>query len=186
MIHIITPCARPENLHVMKSTVPASCSWVIVLDQSVTVLPNLDGINATVYQSPHTGVAGHPNRNFALDHLQFSDLDWIYFLDDDNIMHPNWYERVLEFQDEQFNMISWGQVWKNGSLRLAPTLYPRVGTIDMASYMVRGRLMKRLRFAMDYCADGILAEQAASYGGYLCLNEPLCYYNYLRTPPDRE
>lgn len=186
MIHIITPCTRPENLAMMRPTVPAACSWVIVLDHSVKTVSNWEGLDATVYQSPHTGFAGNPNRNFALNHMMFDDLDWIYILDDDNIIHPSWFNRVVNLTDERLNMISWGQVWKNGSVRLPPAQHPRVGNIDTSCYMVRGRVMKRLRYDMDYCADGMLAEQAAAFGGHLCLDEYLGYYNYLRTPPDRE
>ena len=198
MIHIITPCTRPENLNIMRPTVPTACSWVIVLDATqananisfdipihISDAANYNSA-VTLYRSPYTGHAGNPNRNFALDQMTFDDLDWVYILDDDNIIHPSWFNRVIRLQDERLNMISWGQVWKNGSVRLPPSPNPRVGNIDTSCYMVRGRLMKHLRFDMDYCADGMLAERAASFGGHLCLDEYLGYYNYLRTPPDRE
>ena len=127
-----------------------------------------------------------PNRNYALDNLEINDLDWVYVLDDDNIIHPQWYSAVSQINDDTLNTIAWGQAWQNNTVRLEPALYPRVGNIDTASYMVRGRVIKNLRYAIDYCADGILAEQAGSFGGYLCLHEYLCYNNYLRTPDDRK
>ena len=114
MIHIITPCTRPENLAVMQESIPLECSWTIVLDKSVAETP-VSGLRATLYRSPNTGHAGNPNRNFALEHMYFDDFDWIYILDDDNIIHPEWYRHVKDLNDPALITVAWGQVWqKNG------------------------------------------------------------------------
>jgi len=185
LIHIITPCTRPENLAVMQQSIPPECTWTIVLDSSVSEMPEGGGLKATIYRSPNTGHWGNPNRNFALEHMNFDDLDWIYVLDDDNIIHPEWYRHVKDLNDSALTTVAWGQVWQNGSVRLHPSSVPRVGEIDTSCYMVRGHVMKRERYAMDYTADGMMAERVFTYGGYHCLNEYLGYYNYLRTPPEK-
>ncbi len=185
MIHIITPCTRPDNLQVIQKSIPIECTWHVVLDSSVQGFDRNAGLRAVVYQSPYTGHAGNPNRNYALDSIVFEDLDWIYVLDDDNIIHPRWYESVSRIYQNELNMISWGQIWKNGSVRLAPTESPRVGTTDTSCYMVRGRVMRTLRYELDYVADGILAEKVAAMGNHLCITDYLGYYNWLRTPEDR-
>lgn len=185
MIHIITPCSRIENISIIANSIPIECTWTVVLDATVDTLPERLGSNVFVYKSPHTGYWGHPNRNYALDTITFSDHDWIYALDDDNIIHPRWYDTVKDLTDSALNMVAWGQVWRNGSVRLEPTANPRIGTIDTSSYMVRGHLMRHLRYEFDYVADGILAERAFQYGGYHVIHDYLGYYNYLRTPPDR-
>lgn len=184
MIQIITPCSRPENLSLMKDSVPSECNWTIVYDNSVTEKPEID--SATILHSPYTGSSGNPNRNYALDTIEFSDTDWIYILDDDNIIHPDWYNTVKDLNDDHLNMIIWGQVWKNNTVRLDPPHSPSVGNIDTSCYMVRGRVMKTLRYQMDYVADGIMARDAHTYGNVSVLNEYLGYYNYLRTPTDRD
>lgn len=186
MIHIITPCTRPENLPVMQQSIPPECTWTIVLDNTVSEMPEGGGLKATIYRSPHTGFFGNPNRNFALEHMQFEDLDWIYVLDDDNIMHPDWYGRVSTLTDPELNIVSWGQVWQNNSVRLQPAQTPRVGNIDTSCYMIRGRMMKKFKYELEYVADGIIAERVAQQGGHVCLLEYLGYYNYLRTPEDRK
>jgi hypothetical protein len=183
MIHIITPCTRPENLPYLAESIPKECHWVVVYDASVKDAALVEG--ATTLYSPHTGYAGNPNRNFALDSIELQDLDWVYILDDDNIMHPDWYSSVSGLNFSHLNMVTWGQVWRNNSVRLVPTAYPQVGNIDTSCYMVRGRAMKTLRYSLDYVADGIMAEQAYTYGGLLKLDEYIGYYNYLRTPEDR-
>lgn len=184
MIHIITPCSRPENLSLMKDSVPSECNWIIVYDNSVQEKPEIS--NATILHSPYTGYAGNPNRNYALDNTEFSDTDWIYILDDDNIIHPEWYNTVKDLNEDHLNMIAWGQVWKNGDVRLHPTASPTVGNIDTSCYMVRGRVMKTLRYEMIYEADGVMAREAYNRGGFMLLNQYVGYYNYLRTPPDRD
>lgn len=185
MIHIITPCTRVENLPIMQQSIPLECTWTIVLDSSVPKMPEGGGLRATIYRSPYTGHWGNPNRNFALDQMKFDDLDWIYILDDDNIIHPEWYKNVKDLNHPVLTAVAWGQVWQNGSVRLHPPFIPRVGAIDTSCYMVRGHVMKRERYAMNYEADGMMAERAYTYGSYYCLNEYLGYYNYLRTPPEK-
>jgi hypothetical protein len=39
---------------------------------------------------------------------------------------------------------------------------------------------------MLYEADGIMARQAYEQGGFMMLDQYLGYYNYLRTPTDRD
>lgn len=180
MIYIITPCSRPKNLSFIKNSIPSECNWIIVYDNLVREKPNIE--RATILHSPYTGYFGNLNRNYALDNIKFSDLDWIYILDDDNIIHPQWYSVVKDVIDEKLNMIAWGQVWKNNDIRLKPTQSPMIGNIDTSCYMIRGRLMKTLRYKMDYAADGIMAREAFLQDGFLMLNQYLGYYNYLRTP----
>lgn len=183
MIYIITPCSRPENIRFMVDSIPERCQWVISFDARV---PQTNASSAAFnLYCPQTGASGNHARNFALDSLILDDDDWVYILDDDNIIHPRWYDAVKDLTDPTLNMVAWGQVWRNGSVRLEPTFYPRVGTIDTSCYMVRGRLMKHLRYELDYVADGILAERAFQYGGYHVIHDYLGYYNYLRTPTDR-
>ena len=182
MIHIITPCSRPENLIFLKDSIPEKCNWIVVYDKLAKPTSEIEG--ATILYSPYTGSAGNPNRNYALDTIEFSDTDWIYILDDDNIIHPEWYDKVKDFTADYLNMIAWGQVCKNNSVRLAPSNNPNVGNIDTSCYMVRGKVMKTLRYDMLYEADGIMARQAYEQGGFMMLDQYLGYYNYLRTPTD--
>jgi hypothetical protein len=178
MIYIVTTCTRPENLETIKETIPPECVWVVVFDNSIKDSEPADG--AINLYSPFTGHWGMSNRNFALDEMEFADEDWIYVLDDDNIIHPDWYEAVKDLNSLELNMINWGQLWDDGSIRLQPAEKPAVDGIDTACYMVRGRLMRSLRYNQQYNADGLLAEQAYGHGGTLKLDSYLAYYNYLR------
>jgi len=185
MIHIITPCSRPWNVEHMVDSVPTQCHWVIVYDNKVLDYPDTVPAghvgNITVLHSPYTGHSGNPNRNYALDSIIIKDDDWVYILDDDNIIHPQWYTTVLPHLQEDTNMLLWGQLWSNGEVRLHPAIVPGVGNVDTACYMVRGSIMRTLRFQNEYTADGILAREVLIYGKQKVLNEYIAYYNYLRS-----
>lgn len=177
MIYIITPCTRPENLYIIKKTIPKECNWVIVYDNSVSVKTQIE--NAIILHSPFTGDFGNPNRNFALDNVNLENDDWVYILDDDNILHPKWYEVVSQNINYEYDIMTWGQLTGYNDIRLLPTKYPKIGNIDTASYMINGKIMKTLRYSMQRGADGELAEQVAKNGKVFMIDEYLCYYNYL-------
>ena len=60
------------------------------------------------------GNFGNWNRNYFLDNYDFADDDWIVYLDDDNIVHPEWYDNIKDLVNEDYAMITWGQVNKDG------------------------------------------------------------------------
>jgi glycosyltransferase involved in cell wall biosynthesis len=133
-----------------------------------------------VIRSNLGGAWGHPLRNLALDYLQASasDNDYVYFLDDDNVIHPNWYEAV---KDSTEDFINWAQCFRNGDPRLHATEHPRIGTVDTASYMVRIGFIGKARFEYIYEGDGLFAQALMVKSPSIkTLNNYLCYYNYLR------
>jgi glycosyltransferase involved in cell wall biosynthesis len=135
-------------------------------------------------QCEETGHFGNPARNAALEYLADnnipSDDDWIYVLDDDNILHPDWYENVKgHLADNQ--MIHWGQCWFNHSNRTPPAEKPIAGKVDTAQYMVRWSVAKHIRFQNIYEADGFFAEDCFNAAGSsLPIHKDLGYYNFLR------
>ena len=178
MIHIITPCSRPDNLKVIAKSIPAECNWTVCLDASVTEVPVVTG--ATIIKSPYTGNSGNQVRNYALDSIEAKDSDWIYFLDDDNIVHPDWFKEVST-NTEKDKMLVWGQILKKGNIRLEATSAPCIGNIDVSSFMVPWRILKNIRFHPSaYAADGILATKVFKLHGCHVIDKYLCYYNFLR------
>lgn len=178
MIHIITPCSRPENLEHLRETIPAGCTWTVFMDYSTKKKNVPKGVK--VIRSNIGGAWGHPLRNLAIDYLQASasDNDYVLFLDDDNLIHPNWYEHIKE---STADMVTWGQENKDGSARLRATDQPQIGNIDMASFMVKYKIAKQLKFTDVYEADGIFAMQAAQKASDIqTINESISYYNYLK------
>jgi hypothetical protein len=178
MIYIITPCTRPENLETISKNIPEECSWVIVYDDKISMINT--SLNAIFMKCPDTGVVGTKARNYALDHLDIKDEDLILLHDDDNIIHPNWYNSILKYINMDFSIITWGQLYKNNNPRLHPTSYPCVNYIDTASFMIKWKYNKNVRHEYIYYHDGLYAETCAKNGPVICIDEYLSYYNYLR------
>ena len=182
-VFIVTPSRRPFNLEFIKQTIPQECEWIVVFDSTVKNEHNVE--SATAIRSNTTGFWGNPNRNVGLEfikeHLNPSDNDWVYILDDDNIIHPNWWSHIQQHLNSDASIITWGQVWANEAPRTKPTYTPKIATIDTSQYMVKWSVAKNLQFEHIYEADGIYAEEAAKQGSVLKLDQYLGYYNYLRS-----
>lgn len=180
MIHLLTACHRPDNLEEIAKSIPKECNWIIVFDAMVENPPVIDG--AVCMESGMTGDFGAHNRNYAFENYPFEDNDWIFWLDSDNIVHPNWYDRVKEFEkpdDNDVCMITWNQLGKNMDVRLFATDNPIVGGIDAGSFMCKWKYAKHLRCSTNYTHDGEYAVACASMGKVIAIDENLSYYNYL-------
>jgi hypothetical protein len=120
---------------------------------------------------------GNPLRNEFLDLYteSFTKEDWVYYLDDDNILHPKFLEEWSNLHSLDCSIVTWGQIG-----RLRPTDQPQVGNIDTACYMFKPYDLPNLRFEMAYEADGIFASEAARLGTLICVEQYLCYYNALQ------
>jgi glycosyltransferase involved in cell wall biosynthesis/predicted O-methyltransferase YrrM len=181
-VFIVTPSRRPFNLEFIAGTVPQECEWVVVFDKTVKNDNTVE--NATVIHSQDTGFWGNPNRNIGLEYIKNnlhpSDNDWVYILDDDNVIHPEWWSNVQSHLNTDASIITWGQVWANNEPRTAPTNTPKIATIDTSQYMVRWNVAKNLRFEPIYEADGIYAEETSKQGSVKKLDKYLGYYNFLR------
>lgn len=179
MIYIITPCSRPENLTLIYDSIPKETHWIICHDKNTSV-PHYP--NSTIMICENTGMVGIKARNYVLDNFPFTDDDYILFHDDDNIIHPLLYSSIVKNLDKNFSIITWGQLNKNKSIRLYPPSLIEVGSIDTASFLVSWKYNKNIRHKIDtYEHDGIYAKECAKNGPVICINDYLCYYNYLRS-----
>jgi hypothetical protein len=175
MLYIVTPCSRPENLAQIRKSIPSALTWVVMMDAS-TDHKAPSGASVTHY-STRTGSWGNPLRNEFLDLYQdqFTEHDWVYFLDDDNVLHPKFIQQLEALLYLDAGIVTWGQEG-----RLRPTHEPKVGNIDTASYMFRPTQLKGLRFSNIYEADGMFAQAATRLTNLICVEAYLCYYNALR------
>lgn len=177
MLYIITPCSRPENLEQISKTIPKFATWVVLHEPTIKA-PKLD--NALFIQCPKTGFVGADGRNYFVEKFHLNDEDWIYSLDDDNIIHPS-FSLIENMLDDDFSLIYWGQLNKNDSIRLKPLDQIILNTIDTACYVSKWKYNKRARYdTTAYNYDGLYAIECAKNGPILKLNNYLCYYNYLR------
>ncbi len=175
-IYIITPCSRVQHLESISKTIPNECIWVIVYDSNYNdqILPYGDIILTPKYVS---GSYGKPHINYALDTLKLTYSDSLSVLDDDNIIHPDWYENVQSLCNNNYDILSWGQLWNDNTMRLRPTEHMIFRLIDQASYMWRYGFNPTIRFDESYFGDGTFAEKLGQNSH--CINKYISYYNYL-------
>jgi len=168
MIHIITPCIRPGNLQRISSSIPKECNWIVIFDELCKKVCEVD--NATVI-TPEKRDKDHYNehynnsnwnRNYVLDNYEFKDGDWIHFLDDDNSIHPDWYENVEKCTSTDYTMAVWGQLKSDGKTTRLPTSRNNLlernfpiacRKIDTACFMVNYKHVKDIRWVTQERAD---------------------------------
>ncbi len=181
-LSIVTPCDRPENLPRMLPTIPEGAEWIVVMDRS-----NCDDVPPAVLRHPLARVMAHEggswgNRQRNLGMWEAAG-DFVYFLDDDNIIHPNLMpllDRVTGVFREPALVMD--QVNADGSLRMRAT-FPAPGRVDTAQVVLPRFLALGAEWADSRRdADGqfffdVLVRRPDLFVG---LNEPGCFYNYLR------
>lgn len=150
-------------------------------------MPLILSVNELIYVSNHN-IVGHAARNLFLDKItDFTNKrqpknEWIYFLDDDNILHPDTLKLIREAELKGKKGIIFSQINKDNSLRLAAGKVD-VGFIDTAMFALCLDLIRGTRFdENDYCADGKFIKEVyeRNKNEFIITQEVGCYYNYLR------
>jgi glycosyltransferase involved in cell wall biosynthesis len=185
-ITIITPSIRPENLLKIKESINLDYvdEWIIVYDgKKIKENPHMflsEKIKEYVYSGD--GCSGNPQRNFALDHVQNPDT-YIYFLDDDNLVHPDLYtiintledNKIYTFnQDRPEDIFPFTNNLKGNKIKLQ--------TIDSAMFLVDFKLCKNVRWnTYKYFSDGIYITEIYSQhkNKWVYIDQTLSYYNKL-------
>jgi hypothetical protein len=152
MLYIVTPCSRPQNLVTAKTKHPTLCN-VGCDDGCLRPITREQQAHQSHTTQSRTGNAGHPLRNEFLELYadSFTKEDWVYYLDDDNVLHPKFIEEWSNLHSLDCSIVTWGQIG-----RLRPTDQPRVGNIDTACYMFKPHDLPNLRFEMTYEAGGTI------------------------------
>ena len=172
-ITIITPCTRVENLEKIKESINFDriSEWIIVYDsESSNNFFNDPKISEYSCKS-HESISGNAQRNYALERVK-NENSYLYFLDDDNLVHPGIFElSLIPNKIYTFNQTD----GMRGKII-------RVGYIDSAMFMVYFPLVKGLRWNLKvYEADGIYIQDCYKFNksNWEHINKDLCYYNKL-------
>jgi len=199
-LNIITRCTRPDQLKSIKDsifrTILFDIKWWIVFDTRVVkdidadFLSNLQLLGGeALYFRGEDGDFGHTLLSKTIDRITDG---FIYFLDDDNLMHENFYDRIYkEIKDNPekrgfiFSQKIGGRDWTGLDIREAKPENTRVQHIDMAQFLLSRDLIGHVRFVPgDYKADGYFIEKIynENKNDFYFISEPLCYYNWLKNP----
>ena len=108
-IIIISPVSRRKNLKIIKKSINFNIifRWLIIYDgtkieKNYKHFKNKDQIEELTYISKSNEVLGNGQRNFGLEYVEknfSSHQPFIYFLDDDNIVHPNFYNLLKQLEN---------------------------------------------------------------------------------------
>jgi glycosyltransferase involved in cell wall biosynthesis len=187
-ITIITPSIRPENLSQIKDSINFDYvnEWIIVYDENkIKENPYLFKNESKITEYLHKNeksTAGNSQRNFALSNIKNKDT-YIYFLDDDNIMHPEIYNlfdclednKIYTFnQKRPANIFPFKDVLKGNNIE--------VYKIDSAMFLIDYNLCKNIEWSIEkYNADGFYIVDCynSNKDAWIFINNILAYYNIL-------
>ena len=177
---IITPSMRPSNLLKVKESIDFNYvdEWIIVYDEAkVNKHPHLfkNENNPKIKEYLHTskGKFGNPQRNYALDHIQ-NEETFLYFLDDDNLIHQDLYRLLDIVDDEKLYTFNQEKRLLGNKIKLA--------NIDTAMILINFKLCKNIKWVLnDYGADFIFINQCYSENPdeWVYVNNSLSTYNIL-------
>ena len=172
---IITACSRSENLPALAESIGPgkayfNLAWLISVDGG---------------EYPESRV-GNAQKNQALEHIGNEAESWVYFLDDDNLIHPKFFPAIAQAIHDGPGRR--GFIFSqdcNLFIRRASPETVRVDRIDLAQFVLRRDLIGSWRFDLPtYNSDGMLIEglYQKHAGEFTFIDQVLCYYNRLRWP----
>jgi len=186
-ITIITPCIRPENLLKIQESIDFDYvdNWYIIYDGTkISELPNLlekhDKIKEYIYVGE--GISGNPQRNYALDLIETQDT-YLYFLDDDNIIHRDFYSLLDKLEPGRiytFDQSRPNNVYPYKELLTGDNI--EIYNIDTAMFLIDFNLCKNIRWEIDkYNADGYYIKECyeKNKDNWIYVNKIMSYYNKL-------
>ena len=183
-ITIITPCSRIHNLPMLYESIKFDKihKWIIVYDTTVNSychsFIHSEQIIEVDCKSSLNGVVGNTQRNYALSLVE--DDNYIYFLDDDNIIHPNFWEIVEELETDTIYTFNQYRD-KHEHILLGNRI--EMNYIDTAMYIIHKNMIGDIKWQEDlYQADGKFISDVYLTGRYKhkYFQKYYCYYNYLK------
>lgn len=190
MFNIVTPVSRPDNLPLIYDGIKNYgnlITWWVVYDSDALSYSEIQK-GARLFESEYWisqssengGVTGSRQRNKALDCVEDG---WVYFLDDDNLLHQDLIHTILlnRINNPDIQGYIFNQLMEKG-IRIGSPENTKVTHIDTAQFCLRRDLIGDLRFKDDYCADGYFIEELYNKNKdkFIFLNKELSYYNRLR------
>ena len=164
-LHIITPVSRfrlKEDLARLAVSIRFDCivSWVLVYDTSVQndlepQFADNPQVLEVYYHSKQKADCGNAQRNKGMEKVTQGLL---YFLDDDNLMHPHFWEILPNISLGRFTTFDQVRMEDNPP-RILTGNEVRVGSTDSSMFTVDRALIADTKWnATGVSADGLFAE----------------------------
>jgi glycosyltransferase involved in cell wall biosynthesis len=198
ILNIITRCTRTTNItqvfdSIQKNNENFSIKWFVLFDlTNMSDIPSevliflKDKAEIRFYESEPNDF-GHDMINKTIDEIH-SGL--IYILDDDNIIHPNffnllndWFSNHPEKDGLIFSQKIGGIDFTGLDVREAREENVQVSKIDMAQFCLKRELVSNYRFPKGYyVGDGMFIEKLFNENKdrFLIVEDIGCYYNFFK------
>ena len=200
-LNIITRCTRPQNLVQVRDSVFSSINadleinWHVIFDTAP--LKDIDAEILSEISSSRTNIHFVNGGDGGLLYPQSTELiksfdpnSWFYFLDDDNILHEDFYDYITKNEllnsDSKIQVVAQlveGRDFTGLTIREATSDYVGFQKTDIAQVLIKSSLVTEegYEFGANYAADGyfieaVLEDQPESFNFH---NVVLSHYNYL-------
>ena len=182
MIHIITRCSRPENLYRIYKSIfykDFFVRWYIIFDTSKSKDYSKFIIDDSRIEYYYEDIGSY-KLGYS---LKYNIKGYIYYLDDDNIIHPDLYYNIEKYLNDK-NILVFEQIGNdrtNYELSLENVIESRV---DLAQFMIHSDFLNNDELFSDdsYFSDSILLEKLKNIYSdkFIFIKKKLSYYNYLK------
>jgi hypothetical protein len=186
---IVTAVSRPENLSWLKDNLSIlkphfKVCWCCVVDSTKATLQQI-AVKPDILKTAKSEVpdAGATQRNVALSLIRNG---WIYFLDNDNLIHPNFPRVASETisANPAKKCFVFAQAWWDNTHRLsAGPIKP--GKVDTGSFLVHRSVIGEAKWSLNPVPASVdfnfitqIWQQKPEQ--FLFVNEVCTYYNRLR------
>lgn len=196
-LHVVTPCIRPDNVPAMIDSLIGSLGdsrvflrWWIIFDLPYEKMPSpsLWGYAPFVrplrYYTAIDGVYwGGPQRSHALDLIR---TGYVTFVDDDTLIHPDYFRYVLPHFHQNAGGVLYGQELKREFWDGRPNGFkwfdPRDPLCDFehSQMTVRRDVIGSVRYEGTHDCDKRFARAVYKPDVFRILAHTLSYYNWLR------
>lgn len=188
-LSIITPCSRPYNLPTIYASISGMQSdnveWIVVfdgdsIDERIRMYEkNVPIILLNCHREDGDNYASR-QRNLGID---VATGDYLYFLDDDNVVHRRLYDKLCDFATGD-NIIIFNQfTFKGGRKKPINIKSFKPGQLDTGQFLVprkyktRWRNDRKILEEYDYIMDLI---DEVGFDKFLWVDRLFTYRNYLR------
>tara|TARA_B100000767_G_scaffold272477_1_gene300227 strand:- start:205 stop:2079 length:1875 start_codon:yes stop_codon:yes gene_type:complete len=201
-ISIITRCTRTSNLLTIKEGVlnapkGVNVNWHVVFDTGALkdidaeVLSNLTDTNNVKlhFVKGQSGGLLYPEVS---DIIKTIKSGWIYLLDDDNIIHEDFYKTIkasikalpIALVHIVSQLVA-GKDFTGQDIRFASRENTAFQKIDIAQMVINRSIFDTHSFSANYAADGFFIEEVLKTHGdsFVWIDKVLSHYNYLEKTP---
>jgi hypothetical protein len=176
-LQIITACSRPQNLNIIKKNiediVKISYDWYIIYDQKTDPV-YIESENIKLYKNNDPSAFGNGEKSWGLKFKD--DYEFVYFLDDDNLLHENFME-LFNYIDDTSDIYIFNQ---KDRMQSGTDKGCTEGRIDTACFLMRTRIIGDLEWhPFDYGADGRFVGCLQDKNVVKFIPKVFCTYNVL-------